>query len=107
MSQLDPVQIAALEFSKGKRGVGWFAEQGLGKSLMALAEFSFLAHTGAVDRMIVVCPNSFKGGWVDEVEKHGFQFDVHVWRSSKKVDAANFLNLGYHPKGPPDPGHQL
>ena len=40
MSTLDPVQIAALDFARGKRGVGWFMEQGLGKTLTALAEFS-------------------------------------------------------------------
>ncbi len=92
MSALDPVQIAALEFAEGKQGVGWFLEQGLGKTLLALTEFSFLYQTGKVDRMIVVCPNTFKAGWLDEVEKHGFKFDVHIWRSTKKADAANWLN---------------
>ena len=33
MSQLDPVQIAALDFAQGKQGVGWFLEQGLGNGL--------------------------------------------------------------------------
>ena len=42
MTTLDPVQIAALEFADGKPGVGWFMEQGLGKSLTALAEFKQL-----------------------------------------------------------------
>ena len=42
MSQLDPVQIAALDFARGKKGVGFFLEQGLGKTLIALTEFSFL-----------------------------------------------------------------
>ena len=92
MSQLDPVQIAALEFSEGKQGVGWFLEQGLGKTLCALTEFSFLFQTGKVDRMIVVAPNTFKKGWLDEVVKHGFQFDVHIWRSTKKTAAADWLN---------------
>ena len=101
MSQLDPVQLVALEFAQGKKGVGFFLEQGLGKTLIALSEFSFLQSKGEVDRMIVVCPNTFKRGWIDEIEKHGFQFDTHIWRSSKKVDAANFLNLYHHPKGPP------
>ena len=36
---LDPVQIAALKFAKGKRGVGYFMEMGLGKSLLTLEEF--------------------------------------------------------------------
>ena len=56
MSSLDPVQIAALQFAEGKPGVGFFLEQGLGKSLVALTEFSFLYDAGKVDRMIVVCP---------------------------------------------------
>ena len=96
---LDPVQIAALDFASGKQGVGFFLEQGLGKTLIALTEFSFLYNTGKVDRMIVICPNTFKVGWNDEIEKHGFSFDVHIWRSTKKADAANFLNA-HHNKPP-------
>ena len=42
MSPLDPVQIAALKFAEGKSGIGWFMEQGLGKTLTALAEFQRL-----------------------------------------------------------------
>ena len=99
MSQLDPVQIAALQFSEGKQGVGWFMQQGLGKTLCALTEFSFLYQTDKCDRMIVICPNTFKRGWQDEIEKHGFSFDVHIWRSSKKASAADFLNAR-HDKPP-------
>lgn len=93
MSQLDPVQIAALNFAKDKSGVGWFLEQGLGKTLCALAEFSRYFHEGLVDRMIVVCPNSFKNGWADEIEKHGFDLDVHIFQSSKKESAGVFVNM--------------
>ena len=84
VSQLDPCQIAALEFAEGKQGVGFFIEQGIGKTLIALTEFSFLFQTGKVDRMIVVAPNTFKKGWLEEVEKHGFQFDVDL-EIDKKV----------------------
>jgi SNF2 family DNA or RNA helicase len=92
MSQLDPVQIEAIKFSWGKRGVGFNLEQGLGKTLVALTEFSFLHQKGRIDRMIVICPNTFKRGWLDEIEKHGFDFDVHIWQSSKKTAAADWLN---------------
>jgi SNF2 family DNA or RNA helicase len=95
MSQLDPVQIAALDFAHGKPGVGWFMEQGLGKTLTALAEYGALHQAGAVDRMIVVCPNTFKQGWIDEMDKHGFRFHTHVFESSKKNSAANFLTGSY------------
>ena len=92
MSTLDPVQIAALDFAAGKRGVGWFLEQGLGKTLCALEEFSCLWGMSQADRMIVVCPNSFKTGWVDEIEKHGYSFHTHIYRSIKKAAASNFVN---------------
>jgi SNF2 family DNA or RNA helicase len=99
MSQLDPVQIAALYFAQGKRGVGFNLEQGLGKSLVALEEFKRLVTADVCDRMIIVCPNSFKSGWVDEIEKHGFDFHVHLFRSTKRLQAAAFVN-GWHPAPP-------
>ena len=106
MSQLDPVQIAALDFAEGKQGVGFFIEQGCGKTLIALTEFSFLYQTGKVDRMIVIAPNTFKKGWLDEIVKHGFQFDVHIWRSSKKTAAADWLPQRA-PTRSPGSDHQL
>jgi SNF2 family DNA or RNA helicase len=99
MSQLDPVQIAALDFARDKHGVGWFLEQGLGKTLCALAEFSWYEKLGKADRMIVVCPNSFKSGWIDEMEKHGFAFAEHVFQSTKKEKAGIFVNS--HHNQPP------
>jgi SNF2 family DNA or RNA helicase len=99
VSTLDPVQIAALDFARGKPGVGWFMEQGLGKTLTALADFRDLCKTAHADRMIVVCPNSFKRGWVDEVKKHGFKFHTHIYQSNMKFNAEVFLrrDLG-HPQ---------
>jgi SNF2 family DNA or RNA helicase len=94
MSKLDPVQIAALDFARDKRGAGLFLEQGLGKSLIVLAEFSWYHNLDEVDRMIIVTPNTFKQGFVDEIEKHGFRFNVHVFRSSKKSEAHFFFSLG-------------
>jgi SNF2 family DNA or RNA helicase len=91
MSQLDPVQIAALDFARDKPGVGWFLQQGLGKTLCALTEFSWYQGLGQADKMIVVAPNTFKQGWVDEIEKHGFSFSFHVFQSSKKEEAQRFL----------------
>ena len=95
MSPLDPVQIAALEFAAGKPGVGWFLEQGLGKTLTALTEFDGLVKRNEADRMIVICPNTFKKGWHDEIVKHGFDFDVHVFRSAKRPDASEFCGRSH------------
>ncbi len=100
MSTLDPVQIAALDFARGKPGVAWFLEQGLGKSLTALAEFDFNCHRGLADRMIIVSPNTFKKGWFDEVEKHGFNFDFHIYESGKKEKAKDFLGIEHRNRPP-------
>lgn len=81
--KLDPVQVAALKFGQGKKGVGYFLEMGLGKTLLALEEFW---RDISVTRLVVVAPNSFKGGWRDEIEKHGYTFDVHVFISGAKAN---------------------
>ena len=90
--QLDPVQVEGLKFAHGKRGVGYGMEMGLGKTLTALEEFRRAAAdrlkgpNAPVTRLLVVAPNSFKQGWADEVEKHGFDFDTHVFVSGSKAN---------------------
>jgi SNF2 family DNA or RNA helicase len=91
VSVLDPVQVAALDFARDKRGVGWFIEQGMGKSLCALAEFSLYATMGDATQMLIICPNTFKRGWIDEIEKHGFDFNAHIFQSAKRVLAATWM----------------
>src|SRR4029077_14614342 len=86
VSKLDPVQIAALEASKGKKGFGFFMDMGTGKSLTALEEFRRTAEAKIATRMIIVAPNSFKRGWLDEIEKHGFDFDAYVFVSGSKAN---------------------
>ena len=68
--------------------------------MCALAEFSWYQELGAADRMLVVCPNTFKQGWVDEMEKHGFNFSTLVFRSSKKLAAEYFLERRHHNSAP-------
>ena len=96
MSTLDPVQIAALDFARDKPGVGWFMEQGLGKTLTALAEYSWYHELDDADRMIVVCPNTFKKGWTDEIEKHGFSFTSHIFQSVHKDKASRFVSTRHN-----------
>src|SRR4029077_20653364 len=97
--KLDPVQIAALRFGEGKRGVGYFLEMGLGKTLLALEEFRGLVEKRVATRMIVVAPNSFKRGWADEIEKHGLNFDAHVFVSGAKTND-KWLSIAKYSKAP-------
>lgn len=79
-----PVQDAALEAGQWKHGFGYFLEQGLGKTLTTYENFKRLVESGGCTRMVVSCPNSFKGGWKDEAEKWGFEFDIHIYDSDNE-----------------------
>ena len=93
--KLDPVQVEALKFGEGKRGVGYFLEMGLGKTLLALEEFKRAVDNRWATRMVVVSPNSFKRGWLDEIEKHGFAFQPFVFVSGKKANDIWFSTKVY------------
>jgi hypothetical protein len=81
--KLSPVQLEAITRADGRRGFAYFMEMGLGKTLTVLAEFNVMKRCGAVDHLAVICPNSFKGGWADEIEKHGMHFSYHIYESGK------------------------
>src|SRR4051812_32908696 len=71
MTELLPVQVEALNRAEGKIGYIYGMEPGLGKTLTALTEFKKLQNRGLVQRVLVVCPNSLVGTWIDEIGKHG------------------------------------
>lgn len=76
------VQKAALKAAAGHRGFAYWMEMGLGKTLTAFTEFIHLvADAHKVTRLVVVCPNSFKSGWLDEAEKHNLPVDLHIFES--------------------------
>src|SRR5580765_5242823 len=93
MTNLTPVQQRALQLARGKPGFAYFLEMGLGKTLLALTEF--LGHARGdqqVTRLVVVCPNSFKAGWLAEIVKHGFKMDAHILQTSKIQKAYDWLD---------------
>jgi hypothetical protein len=53
-----------------------------------------------VDRAIIIAPNTFRAGWLDEIEKHEFRFDTHLYRSSRKKAASDWLALERHDAPP-------
>jgi SNF2 family DNA or RNA helicase len=81
------VQEKALISSRDKYGYAFYMEMGLGKTLTALIEFLQLVADQKATRLVVVCPNSFKGGWVDEIKKHHINVHPHVFESG--ADYAN------------------
>ena len=102
--KLDQVQIEALKFGRGKRGVGYFLEMGLGKTILALEEFQrAVTPIDEIElratRLVVVAPNSFKSGWADEIEDKNFPFVHHIFVSGSKANDA-FLSIQRYEKPP-------
>jgi hypothetical protein len=93
------VQIAALQNSAGAAGFAYFMEQGLGKTLTSFADFLERVAEGNTTRMIVVCPNSFKQGWVEDAEKHGVDLDFFIWTAGNAPYLRSWVKRGF--KKPP------
>lgn len=85
------VQQRAIRAAAGRRGFAYFMEQGLGKTLTALAEFLELVAMGAVTKLVVICPNSFKSGWVEDAEKHGINIDPYIWQSGAEYECITWM----------------
>ena len=71
------VQEEALRRSADRPRWGHFLEQGLGKTLLTLAEFLHMRSQQRVNVGVVVCPNSLKLTWVEEAERVGIT--AHAW----------------------------
>jgi SNF2 family DNA or RNA helicase len=99
MNQLLKVQQTALEASQGRPGFAYYMEMGLGKTLLALTEFTQFVAEGKATRLVVVCPNSFKVGWVEEIEKQGVEVHPYIYNSGDDFSNNAFLKIEY--KKPP------
>lgn len=88
MSEEHAVQTAALAAAYHQPGYAFFMEQGLGKTYTVLKEFEGLVQERLATRLVIICPNSFKSGWVDEIEKWGFDFEPYIFESGAWANAA-------------------
>jgi hypothetical protein len=93
LTDLAPVQLEAITRANGRRGFAYFMDMGLGKTLTALTEFKTLRMCGAVEKLVVICPNSFKGGWDAEIMKHRTGLSVMVYESGKKFMPSRAIDV--------------
>lgn len=91
MFDVTEVQREALIRSYNKPGFAYFMEMGLGKTRTDLIDTMEAAAAGWIDCAVVVCPNSFKEGWVAEIEKWNFSINPHVYESGANASNRNFL----------------
>src|SRR4051812_18753623 len=93
MTTLAPVQLEAITQANGRRGFAYYMEMGLGKSLTVLTEFKAMKMCGTVTRLVVICPNSFKGGWLSEISKHRTKLAAMVFESGKKFEPSKNIDV--------------
>lgn len=82
------VQAYAIMKAAGKRGFGYFMEQGLGKTKVALADFLNRYNSGLNDSMVVFTVNSMKATWLREMVDESYPFDILVWPKFDSLDGA-------------------
>jgi len=63
-------QRLGIKFLIDNLQAGLFDEQGLGKSEQLICALDLLQRRGAIARAVIVCPNSVKYPWGDEISKH-------------------------------------
>lgn len=96
---LHKVQSTAIRSCNQISGFGYIMEQGLGKTLTYAHEFLTLVQEGKVKRSVVICPNSFKQGWVAEINKWGLGIDAFVFKSAEPSAAYRWVR-GNHNQPP-------
>jgi hypothetical protein len=89
------VQKKALEASCGRLGYAFYMEMGLGKTLTILTEFTEMVRDKMATRMVVICPNSFKTGWVEEIRKHNIDVRSFIYESGADWYNTRFMNEMY------------
>lgn len=92
---LRPVQIKALDQSRGKHGFAYLMEMGLAKTRTDLEDTMWWVEEHDVTRAIVLAPNSFKSGWAQEVEKWGYDIQTYVFESGADAQNERFLRTKY------------
>lgn len=80
------VQQRALDLAYGKEGYAWFLEQGLGKTALALAEFTLLLREDKVDCMVVIVPPGLLGSWPKEAQTLGMNTPIRAWNKKRNKE---------------------
>ena len=82
-----PHQVEGTRFLTERQVGALFDEQGLGKSKQLVDAVKENIDAGAIDGALIVCPNTLKATWAEEIEKHsGLKYAVFgAGRSARRV----------------------
>jgi SWI/SNF-related matrix-associated actin-dependent regulator of chromatin subfamily A-like protein 1 len=65
-----PHQQQGTDFLRGREAAALFDEQGLGKSKQLIDAIRQDAEAGVLDGALIICPNSIKSTWGEEIQRH-------------------------------------
>lgn len=71
------VQLEALRRSRGRDKYAYFLEQGLGKTALWLNDY--IENYSDIDRVVILCPNTFKNDWASAPGEWGLDIKGWVW----------------------------
>src|ERR1043165_478707 len=75
-------QEEGVEFLLSRRSGLLAFEQGLGKTLVAIEAFLRLRKQRKVDHLVVICPNSLKHTWANELRRHAPSLSFRIINGS-------------------------
>lgn len=64
-------QKVSFNFARALDCAALFLEQGLGKAKIGIDLATWRFRQGQIERVLVLCPNSVLGQWIEEIRKHG------------------------------------
>lgn len=87
-----PHQEEGTRFLRDRQVAGLFDEQGLGKSKQLIDAITQSIEKGVLDGALVICPNTLKATWGDEIEQHSIS-RYAIFGAGKKARRDAFRSL--------------
>lgn len=87
-----PHQEAGTRFLHEREAAALFDEQGLGKSKQLIDAITHNIQEGGLDGALIICPNTLKTTWGEEIEQHS-RSQYAVFGSGKKARRVAFRSL--------------
>jgi SWI/SNF-related matrix-associated actin-dependent regulator of chromatin subfamily A-like protein 1 len=87
-----PHQSAGTQFLRSRDAAALFDEQGLGKTKQLIDALVQDVEAGVLDAALIVCPNTLKTTWGEEIEKHS-TLRYAIFGAGKKARREAFRSL--------------
>jgi len=92
---LFPFQRDGVEFLRERTAAGLFDDPGLGKTKQVIEVLNREVEAGALGGAVVICPNTLKTTWSEEIERHS-TLRYAVFGAGRKARRDTFRSLRAH-----------